>query len=213
MSPYSLSEFVQLLPVSGFSCHSVTVSRQVMKYGHESFGKVSRNPLIAMIRRVSDVASRLQLCPGELSTEEAGEAKKERPGDLMPIRVTQIENGGSGATGLKGPNNGELNNIDSKREEVALKVEGTLYRKEAELLERICRDLASQTRNHITLELSNLSFLDSDSAAVLCLLKRELGVSLEGLHLFIGKVVQLAEESEKVEKYRPSTVSDIASRT
>src|SRR6266542_4618572 len=98
MSPYSLSEFVQLLPVSGFSCHSVTVSRQVMKYGHESFGKVSRNPLIAKIRRVSGVASRLQLWPGELSTEEAGEAKKGRPGDLMPIRVTKIESGGSGAT-------------------------------------------------------------------------------------------------------------------
>jgi len=188
-----------------FQLPPVTVSRQVMKYGHESFGKVSRNQLIATIRRVSDVASRLHLCPRELSTEEAGEAKKERPGDWMPIRVTEIENGRSGATGWKGPNNGDLNSVDSEREEIALKVEGTLYRKEAELLERICRDLASQTRKQITLELSNLSFLDSDSAAVLCLLKRELGVSLEGLHLFIGKVVELAEESEKVDRYRPRT--------
>ena len=132
----------------------------------------------------------------------------------MPIRVTEIENRGSGATGLRGPirgpNNGELNNIDTEGVGMALKVEGTLYRKDAVLLERICRDLASQTRKRITLDLSNISFLDSESAAVLCLLKRELGVSLEGLHLFIGKVVELAEECEKVERYRPRAVSDTA---
>jgi ABC-type transporter Mla MlaB component len=128
----------------------------------------------------------------------------------MPIRVTEIENRESGTTGLRGPNSAEPN-IDTEGDEIALMVEGTLYRRDAELLERICRDLASQTKKGIRLELSNLSFLDSDSAAVLCSLKRELGVSLEGLHLFIAKVVELAEESEKVEKYRPKTVIDRAS--
>lgn len=129
----------------------------------------------------------------------------------MPIRVTEIEDGGFGATGLSGLNNGEPNNIDTEDVGIALKVEGTLYRKDAVLLERICRDLASQARKHITLDLSNLSFLDSDSAAVLCLLRRELGVSLEGLHLFIEKVVELAEEYEKVEIYRPRTVGYVSS--
>ena len=125
----------------------------------------------------------------------------------MPIRVTEIENGGSGATGLSGPNYAELNNTNTQGDKIALMVEGSLYRRDAELLERICRDLASQTKKGIMLDLSNLNFLDSDSAAVLCSLKRELGVSLEGLHLFIEKVVELAEESEKVEKYRPRTVN------
>ena len=130
----------------------------------------------------------------------------------MPIRVTEIENRLSGATGLGGPNNAELNstNID---DEISLMVEGTLYKRDAELLERICRDLVSQTRKGIKLDLSNLSFLDSDSAAVLCSLKRELGVSLEGLHLFIEKVVELAEESEKVERYRPRTVNERVSQS
>lgn len=131
----------------------------------------------------------------------------------MPIRVTQIENRGSGATGLRGPKDGELDNLDTEGDAIALKVEGTLYRKDAELLERICRDLASQTKKPVKLDLANLSFLDSDSAAVLCLLIRELGVGLEGLQLFIAKVVELAEESEKVDRYRPRTVSDLASQS
>ena len=131
----------------------------------------------------------------------------------MPIRVTEIANRESRTAGLRGPNNAELNNIDGEGNEIALMVEGTLYKRDAELLERICRDLASQTKKGIMLDLSNLNFLDSDSAAVLCSLKRELGVSLEGLHLFIEKVVELAEESEKVEKYRPRTVNDRVSQS
>jgi hypothetical protein len=45
----------------------------------------------------------------------------------------------------------------------------------------------------VTLDLADLSFLDSDSAAVLSRLRREQGVRLEGLHLFIQKVIELAE--------------------
>ena len=131
----------------------------------------------------------------------------------MPIRVTEIANRESRTAGLRGPNNAELNNIDGEGNKIALMVEGTLYKRDAELLERICRDLASKGRKGIALDLANLSFLDSDSAAVLCSLKRELGVSLEGLHLFILKVVELAEESERVEKYRPRTVNDRVSRS
>ena len=44
-------------------------------------------------------------------------------------------------------------------------------------------------------------FFDSDSAAVLSRIKREQGVNLEGLNLFIEKVVELADESEKARKY------------
>jgi anti-anti-sigma regulatory factor len=81
------------------------------------------------------------------------------------------------------------------------KVEGTLYLRDAELLEKICRDVGNQTERPITLELDGLSFLDSDSAAVLCRMKREQNVRLEGLHLFIEKVVELTEECEKATKY------------
>jgi anti-anti-sigma regulatory factor len=82
-----------------------------------------------------------------------------------------------------------------------LKVEGSLYLEDAELLERICRDIGAQNGQHIVLDLAYLSFLDSDSASVLCRLKREQDVSLEGLHLFIAKVIELTEAEARVAEY------------
>jgi len=92
---------------------------------------------------------------------------------------------------------------DTGTEPTVFKVEGTLDLRDAELLEKICRDVGNQTRRPVTLELDGLNYLDSDSAAVLCRMKREQNVSLEGLHLFIEKVVELTEECEKAEKYLP----------
>ena len=83
-----------------------------------------------------------------------------------------------------------------------LKVEGSLYRRDAELLEKICRDLGEETGHHLVLELADLSFLDSESASVLCRLKREQNVTLEGLHLFIAKVIELTEAEATVSVYR-----------
>jgi hypothetical protein len=91
----------------------------------------------------------------------------------MPIRITQVDAPGEAATRLR--------------------VEGSLYLADAELLERVCRDMRREAGRTITLDLAGLSFLDSDSATVLSRLRRELGVRLEGLHLFIQKVIELAE--------------------
>ena len=92
---------------------------------------------------------------------------------------------------------------DTGTEPTVFKVEGTLDLRDAELLEKICRDVGNQTRRPVTLELDGLNYLDSDSAAVLCRMKREQNVNLEGLHLFIEKVVELREESEKATKKLP----------
>jgi ABC-type transporter Mla MlaB component len=108
----------------------------------------------------------------------------------MPIRIAQTDDYYRDENA--GPNDPEMK----------LKVEGQLLEQEAELLEKVCRELAGQSHKRIALDLATISFLDSDSAAVLCRLKRELGVKLEGLNLFIGKVVELAEEYERVKKYR-----------
>jgi anti-anti-sigma factor len=125
----------------------------------------------------------------------------------MPTRITQIECAeNQKRAGSKGTT-AQPDTSDSERQATLLKVEGSLYLRDAELLERICREVASQTQRCVTLDLADLSFLDSDSAAVLCRLKREQGVRLEGLHLFIEKVVELAEESERVARYRPSSNS------
>lgn len=130
----------------------------------------------------------------------------------MPTRITQIERPKSGLSALKGiaencdqPDSSHSESVtrDAGTEPTVFKVEGTLHLKAAELLERICRDVRDRTKRPVALELAGLSYLDSDSAAVLCRMKREQNISLEGLHLFIEKVVELTEEGEKATKYLP----------
>lgn len=72
-----------------------------------------------------------------------------------------------------------------------LKVEGTLTLADAGLLEAVCDELREQSDDAVRVDLSAITFLDSESASVLCRLKRQ-GVSLEGLDLFVSKVVELA---------------------
>jgi anti-anti-sigma regulatory factor len=82
-----------------------------------------------------------------------------------------------------------------------LRVEGTLRREDAELLERICRDMGGrQGQGGLTLDLADLSFLDSDGAHVLRRLRAEQGVQIEGLHLFVQRVIEMAEQDEEAEK-------------
>ena len=131
----------------------------------------------------------------------------------MPTRITQIENTRADARTCKvGVKDDELNSSDIESQATVLKVEGTLYLKDAELLEKICRDVAGQTGRPITLDLASISFIDSDAASVLCRLKREQGVSLEGLQLFIAKVVELTEAEQTVSKYLPRA-NDTARRS
>jgi anti-anti-sigma regulatory factor len=92
----------------------------------------------------------------------------------MPTRITQI--GCQAGTNLR------------------IKVEGTLTLADAELLESICNELCEQSGSCVSVDLADISFLDSDSAWVLCRLKRQ-GISLEGLDLFVQKVVELAEKN------------------
>jgi anti-anti-sigma factor len=113
----------------------------------------------------------------------------------MPLRITQQECAKCGQ-----PLNGK--GLQGEPATV-LKVEGSLYLRDAELLEEICRDVGEQTGRHIVLDLADLSFLDSDSASVLCRLRREQNVTLEGLHLFIAKVIELTEAEATVSVYLP----------
>jgi anti-anti-sigma regulatory factor len=127
----------------------------------------------------------------------------------MPTRITQIENNRVDSRTFKvGGEDDQFSSSDMESLATELKVEGTLYLKDTELLERICRDVAEQTGRAVTLDLASISFLDSESASVLCRMKREQGVRLVGLHLFIRKVVELAEEFEKAAKYLPQA-SDV----
>jgi anti-anti-sigma regulatory factor len=92
----------------------------------------------------------------------------------MPTRITQVESQA-----------GEIRR---------LKVEGTLTLADAELLEEICSELCEQSDSGISIDLADITYLDSDSAWVLCRLKGQ-GITLEGLDLFVRKVVELAENT------------------
>jgi anti-anti-sigma regulatory factor len=130
----------------------------------------------------------------------------------MPTRITQITSPNSetsafdvfGEVGDQ-PVRSESRCVASEQrtEGTVFKVEGTLNLSDAELLEKICRDVRNETGRPVTLKLDELSYLDSESAVVLCRMKREQNVTLKGLHLFIEKVIELTEESEKVTKYLP----------
>ena len=128
----------------------------------------------------------------------------------MPTRITQIESPANEASALNDivgngdqPDSSHPESVtrDPGTVPTVFRVEGTLHLEDAELLEKICRDVSDQTKRPVTLELDGLSYLDSDSAAVLCRMKREQNVSLKGLHLFIEKVVELTEECEKAARY------------
>ena len=93
---------------------------------------------------------------------------------FMPTRITQIECHAGASQKLK--------------------VEGTLTLADAELLEAICDELCGHGASAVSVDLTGVVFLDSDSASVLCRLKGQ-GISLEGLDLFAQTVVELAEKT------------------
>ena len=96
----------------------------------------------------------------------------------MTTRITQLEGRVAGGRAL-------------------LRVEGTLGRAEAELLEQVCADLKAQTGAGVTVDLTDISFLDSESASVLARLRREQKVDLEGVHFYIQQVIEIAERAHQ----------------
>jgi len=73
-----------------------------------------------------------------------------------------------------------------------LRVEGSLRLADAELLESTYLELSSKQSGRIAIDLGGTNFLDSDSASVLCRLKKS-GVELIGLHYFVQQIIQAAE--------------------
>ncbi|HWW75031.1 MAG TPA: STAS domain-containing protein [Pyrinomonadaceae bacterium] len=78
-----------------------------------------------------------------------------------------------------------------------LRVEGTLGLADARLLEQVCTDLKAQTGASVTVDLTDISFLDSEGAYVLARMRREQEVELEGIHLFVQQVIEIAERANQ----------------
>ena len=115
----------------------------------------------------------------------------------MPIRITEIDSRRQNAEFKEGTTEDQAYWLDadtvSASDKRIFKVVGTVYLKDAELLEKICREVFVQTGQPVVIDLSDICFLDSASAAVLCRMKREKRVEITGLNLFIKKVFELAE--------------------
>ncbi|MEO6393023.1 MAG: STAS domain-containing protein [Pyrinomonadaceae bacterium] len=93
----------------------------------------------------------------------------------MPTRITQIEDESAGRT--------------------ILRVEGSVELADAELLQRLSHDLLSNGAKAITLDLTDITFLDSESGSVLAQLKRQ-GVTLDGIHTIVQREIESAEHAE-----------------
>jgi anti-anti-sigma regulatory factor len=82
---------------------------------------------------------------------------------------------------------------DRERNKIILRVEGDLSLDDALLLERIALDLREENEQNLTLDFADLDLLDSESAPILKRLEREHGFEIEGLHIFLQKMVEEAE--------------------
>lgn len=92
----------------------------------------------------------------------------------MPTSMTQVE--------------------DTERGKTLLRVEGSLMKEDAVLLEKIVIDMREQLNKNITLDLADLDFMDSESASILKRIEREHGFELEGLEFFLQKAVSQSEK-------------------
>ena len=93
----------------------------------------------------------------------------------MPTHITQIEDKESGKT--------------------ILHVEGSMMLDDAILLEKIALDIRSKTQKNITLDFSDLNFLDSESAPILKRLEREHNFEITGLMIFLQKIIKETERN------------------
>ena len=76
-----------------------------------------------------------------------------------------------------------------------LQVEGDMLLDDALLLERLTEQIREDSGSHVTVDLADLDFLDSDSAPVLKRLETTSGVSIEGLEIFLQSAIDAAERS------------------
>lgn len=92
----------------------------------------------------------------------------------MPTHITQID--------------------DNEHQRTVLRVEGEMMVDDALLLERIASDIQTDRDTCVTIDLADLDFLDSDSAAVLRRLDSRIGIRIEGIETFLQTAVNTAEK-------------------
>ncbi|MCA1590550.1 MAG: hypothetical protein LC730_04290 [Acidobacteria bacterium] len=77
-----------------------------------------------------------------------------------------------------------------------LRVTGEMRLDDAKLLEKIAGDIATDSGKKISIDLADLSFLDSDSAPVLRRLASQPGTDIVGVEIFLQSAVDEVEKRE-----------------
>ena len=88
---------------------------------------------------------------------------------------------------------------DHERNRTILRVAGSMGEADAVLLEKIAVDLREKNGKKMIVDLSDLTFLDSESAPIIKRMKDDHNFEIEGLEFFLQKIVDEAEKrnSEK----------------
>jgi anti-anti-sigma regulatory factor len=85
---------------------------------------------------------------------------------------------------------------DTERGKTVLRVSGSMTLEDAVLLEKIALDMRDTTGKNLTLDFAELNFLDSESATVIKRLEREHKFEIEGLMIFLQKIIEEVERSD-----------------
>ena len=90
----------------------------------------------------------------------------------------------------------QITQIDQpERNRTVLRVEGDMLSDDARLIEKIADCTALETGHSISIDLADLSFMDSDAASVLRKMTERNGVEIEGIEMFLQSAVDMAERA------------------
>lgn len=88
-----------------------------------------------------------------------------------------------------------ITRIEGERaSQMILKLEGVVTVADAKLLEEICDDLRRELDYAITIDISGVNFLGSQSAEIFRRLRTTPGLSIEGAHLFVQQILESTED-------------------
>ena len=93
----------------------------------------------------------------------------------MPTQITQID--------------------QPEKLRTVLRVEGDMLNEDARLIERIAHCMAEETGHSISVDLSDLSYMDSEAASVLRQMTDRSGIEIEGVEFFLQSAVDMAERA------------------
>jgi len=88
-----------------------------------------------------------------------------------------------------------ITRIEGQRaSEMVLKLEGVVTVADARLLEEICDDLRRELAYSITIDLSGVNYLGTQSAEIIQRLRTTPGLTIAGAHLFVQQILETTKD-------------------